>query len=260
MQLLCGTKAKDPGYRFEAGCYDQWQLIIVLEGGLGMTVRQSDTLIRPGWAAMLPAGSAFRLWCRDTRYRGVYVILRDIRGEAYRGRARAIDVGPEMVATAALVEGETRCPADRSDAYLRAAGLLLAEQALRSAGSKAREAYAPTPEYWVSRARPLIERSIYSSTPLGQVLGGLGIGYRQLTRHFKSVLGTTPKQYQLHCRLREADRLLRETALSITSIAMELGFSSSQHFSARFASDRGCSPTAWRTARRADVASRAQSR
>ena len=49
------------------------------------------------------------------------------------------------------------------------------------------------------------------------------------------------------CRLSRAKQLLTETSLSITSIALELGFSSSQHFCAQFARGEGMPPTAYRT-------------
>jgi AraC family transcriptional regulator len=159
-----------------------------------------------------------------------------------------VGVDRDLAHAADLVERETRCPGHRSEAYLAAAGRLLAEQTLRAVqDAKAGPGvHAPTPEYWVARARPLVERSIYSSASLGRVLGGLGIGYRQITRHFRTVLGTTPKQHQLDCRMSEARRLLRSTDLSVTSIALELGFSDSQHFSTLFAHREGTCPSNWR--------------
>ena len=247
MKILAGLKQKDAGYRFETDNYDQWQMIAVIEGKLGLTVHESDGGVQPGGAVVLPLGSAFNLWCRAGSYRGVFVILRDSQETCLSGPVRVIDINADMTGALSLIEQEARQPGERSESYLAAAGRLLMEQTVRALGAAQREGHhTPTPELWVARARPLVERSIYSSAPMRQVLGGLGIGYRQLTRHFKAVLGTTPKQYQLDCRLREACRLLSQTELSVTSIAMELGFASSQHFSAQFSRAHGRPPTAWR--------------
>jgi AraC-like DNA-binding protein len=247
VSILCGTKTQSPGYRFRTDQYDQWQVIAVLDGELGITVRETDTSLGPGCAALLPVGSRFGLWCRGQGYRGAFAILRNSTDPDLAGTARALDVTARMASVAEIIGHETRQPGPRSEQCLAAAGRLLAELTLRAGRrSGGQESYAPAPDYWVARARPLVERSIYSATPLKEVLRGLGISYRQLTRHFRTVLDTTPKQHQLRCRLREARRLLRETDLSVTSIALELGFSSSQHFSARFASRHDCPPSRWR--------------
>ncbi|MFW5846112.1 MAG: helix-turn-helix transcriptional regulator [Planctomycetota bacterium] len=80
------------------------------------------------------------------------------------------------------------------------------------------------------------------------MLDGLGLGYRQLTRHFVAAMGMAPKQYQLLRRIEEAQRLLQQTRLSITSIAVELGFPSSQHFATQFKRITGSRPSQFQTA------------
>jgi AraC-like DNA-binding protein len=99
---------------------------------------------------------------------------------------------------------------------------------------------------WAARACLTLERSVYDSRPVAEILGKLGLGYRQLARHVRRVRGTTPKQYHLRCRLQEGARLLRGSRQSITDIALDLGFSSSQHFSTAFRRQVGCSPGAYR--------------
>ena len=99
---------------------------------------------------------------------------------------------------------------------------------------------------WVERTRPVIERSVLAGELVETALAGVGLSYRQLSRHFHSVLGMTPKQYQMQHRIALAQRMLVETSVSITSIALELGFSSSQHFSPQFAGMLGSSPRVYR--------------
>ena len=63
---------------------------------------------------------------------------------------------------------------------------------------------------------------------------------------FKSVTGLPPHHFLLKCRLDEAKLRLRKTQLSVTRIAQDLGFCTSQHFSTHFKRATGMNPLAWR--------------
>jgi AraC-like DNA-binding protein len=58
---------------------------------------------------------------------------------------------------------------------------------------------------------------------------------------FRAGFGETPKKYLLRQRIEEAARRLRDTDQAITRIALDLGFSSSQHFARAFRQLKGCS-------------------
>lgn len=62
-------------------------------------------------------------------------------------------------------------------------------------------------------------------------------------RVFKSQYGTSPKQYIQDLRIRNAENLLRNEYLSITSIAEMSGFSSVYHFSRSFKEVTGYTPS-----------------
>lgn len=66
------------------------------------------------------------------------------------------------------------------------------------------------------------------------------------SRAFKSATGRSPHQLISEMRIERAKALLRDSSLSMTDLALELGFSSSAHFSSRFRQLTGLSPTAWR--------------
>ena len=82
---------------------------------------------------------------------------------------------------------------------------------------------------------------------------GLGLSYRQLSRHFTSSTGVSPKQYQSDQRMEIAKRYLTDTNWSITTIAMELGFSSSQYFSSSFRRATSYSPFQYRNTHRGET-------
>jgi transcriptional regulator GlxA family with amidase domain len=61
-----------------------------------------------------------------------------------------------------------------------------------------------------------------------------GLSIRQLERLFQSQMRTTMREHYLRVRLDEAMRLLRETDLSRTMVAVVCGFTSTNHFSRCF--------------------------
>ncbi len=63
---------------------------------------------------------------------------------------------------------------------------------------------------------------------------------------FKRLTGLPPHHFLLKCRLEEAKQRLRKTHLSVTRIAQDLGFCTSQHFSTHFKRATGMKPLAWR--------------
>lgn len=63
---------------------------------------------------------------------------------------------------------------------------------------------------------------------------------------FRKYTGLSPQSFMMKCRIHRAQDLLKEGELSVTEIACELGFSSSQNFAIRFRQETGKSPTGWR--------------
>lgn len=65
-------------------------------------------------------------------------------------------------------------------------------------------------------------------------------------RMFSRVIGVTPHQYLMRCRLRHAARLLAEDTASITDIALRVGFGDLSNFVRTFRRAAGASPSAFR--------------
>ena len=62
-------------------------------------------------------------------------------------------------------------------------------------------------------------------------------------RQFHSLTGFTPKEYQNELRLNEALSLIKNTNLSITAIANEVGFPDARGLISLIKNKKGCSPT-----------------
>lgn len=73
-----------------------------------------------------------------------------------------------------------------------------------------------------------------------------GMAPNHFITRFREVAGLPPRQFVLDCRMRQARRLLRESAAPVTEIALRLGFCSSQHFANQFKRHTGVTPLAWR--------------
>ncbi|MEX2445619.1 MAG: AraC family transcriptional regulator [Alkalispirochaeta sp.] len=68
----------------------------------------------------------------------------------------------------------------------------------------------------------------------------------QFQRRFKEEIGLPPMEYLTRRRVERASNLLRETQLSVTQIALQVGFRSSQYFATVFRKFTGYTPTDYR--------------
>jgi AraC-like DNA-binding protein len=84
---------------------------------------------------------------------------------------------------------------------------------------------------------------------IGGAARALGMSQRSLQRKLADQ-GTSFKEELAAARIRAAERLLLDTDAALTTIALEVGCASLQHFSAMFRAHTGQSPSAWRRGRR----------
>lgn len=74
----------------------------------------------------------------------------------------------------------------------------------------------------------------------------INIAEDYLTFCFRQELGTTPIKYLQRYRIHQAKKLLKESGLSVTEIALKVGFSDSGYFSRVFHRETGLSPETFR--------------
>lgn len=79
-----------------------------------------------------------------------------------------------------------------------------------------------------------------------QIADHVGLSDDYLTSCFHKELGLTPVAYLTRYRIQQARQLLKNTHLSITEIALEVGFSGSSYFSRIFHRETGMTPAAYR--------------
>ncbi|MFC5647940.1 helix-turn-helix domain-containing protein [Paenibacillus solisilvae] len=85
-------------------------------------------------------------------------------------------------------------------------------------------------------------------TEVEQLAAIAGYSYDRFRHLFKEVHGQSPQTYLLGKRIEHARSLLVQTALSISHIAQESGFSTDAQFCSLFKRETGCSPRQFRLA------------
>lgn len=102
----------------------------------------------------------------------------------------------------------------------------------------------------VQRALRLIQEGALNQGSVGSLAERLGIGIRHLNRLFTKHVGVSPAIVAYTQRAHFAKRLLDETDLSITDIALAAGFGSIRRFNDAFRATYGRSPRELRRGRR----------
>ena len=74
----------------------------------------------------------------------------------------------------------------------------------------------------------------------------LGLSQRALQLQFQNRLGRSPQAHYLHLRLSEAERLVRQTHLSLQNVALATGFASQASFARAFRGQFAMSATQMR--------------
>lgn len=238
------SKRQPATYSFETADYTECQLIVVMEGRLWFRGEGegADAAIEPHGFVFLRPGSVFRLWCRTEGYRGFAVFVRGAVPDTLRGPLVAGLADSSVRMLGGIIQRHIAAPVAESAEALGGLGQALVWEVL----ALTRERMVSPAHDWAAAVRTALELNLSTGLPVREVLGSLPLSHRQLCRCFRERYGASPKVYQELLRIDEARRMLASTALDITSIAAELGYSSSQHFATQFRHMTGDTPTAYR--------------
>jgi len=162
---------------------------------------------------------------------------------AFRTRRLRIDARAQTL-VAVLRHRLHRKTAEPLEAEVLA--LTLAQRALGP-----RSSHAPTAttgrQKLTDRAKLVLLSDLMRRWRLAEIAAELRVSPVYLTQVFQQVEGLPLYQYQLRLRLARALHLLMRYD-DLTTLALDLGFSSHSHFSATFRTAYGCSPSAFKRA------------
>jgi AraC family transcriptional regulator len=176
--------------------------------------------------------------------------------EAIGGRRDLWRIGsvpplPELMVIGELAQAAAE---GKSDVGLDEVGLLLAARFVEVASGKRQEG----PEATGRDRRRAVEAALWLDGHAGEQVDlqsaaqAVALSPFHFLRLFSKVLGVTPHQYLVRCRLRRAARLLAEDAGSVTDVAFDVGFGDLSNFVRTFHRAAGVSPQRFRRAARGD--------
>ncbi|MDI6025929.1 helix-turn-helix domain-containing protein [Corticibacterium sp. UT-5YL-CI-8] len=125
------------------------------------------------------------------------------------------------------------------------AGAALARALTGTAGPPARSLGSVDRRNIVDATLAILDAKPHNPVSISALCGVMNIGERTLERAFQEQLGVTPRAYERERRLRAAHGLIlmEGDRLSITDIAMSLGFWHLGRFAGAYAALFGCSPS-----------------
>ncbi len=94
----------------------------------------------------------------------------------------------------------------------------------------------------LKRALELLEDNSSQAPTLASVAQALKLHPTSFCRAFKQSTGVTPHRYLLLCRVNRAKQMMKNSAQTLTGIALDCGFSGSSQFSVVFKRIEGMSP------------------
>lgn len=98
----------------------------------------------------------------------------------------------------------------------------------------------------VQEIQSVLDRDFDRAWSLKQLADRVSLAPNYLAGLFSAELGRGPHEYQTERKIARAKQLLAASDLSITAIAIEVGFSSGQHLSRTFRQLTGLTPTGYR--------------
>lgn len=98
----------------------------------------------------------------------------------------------------------------------------------------------------VSKTKAYVKSHYREDIGISSIADSLGITPNYLSRLFKEQTGVRLKDYITHLKIDKAKELLASSGLSVKSIATEVGYYSSKHFSKVFLKATGSTPSEYR--------------
>jgi AraC family transcriptional regulator len=95
-------------------------------------------------------------------------------------------------------------------------------------------------------AKEHLEQHVGSDSSLADIAELIGLSLSRLVRGFKASTGYAPYTWWTQARIQKAKALLAGGTMSLSEIALEVGFADQSHFTKAFKRSAGVTPGAWR--------------
>jgi AraC family transcriptional regulator len=234
------------GLRLDAHFHEHAYFSLILEGTYTETYRGSSAVCGAGSVRFLPAGEMHSN-SYDSNVRCLLVEILPSALDRLSGYAAVIKSPGEVSTAKAALLSRRLCSEFREKddlALLAMEGVLLEmlAEGVRSAGVAPKRA-APR---WLQRARDLLDTRFLDVPSLGEIAAVASVHPVHLSREFRKHYDCTIGEYLRKLRVEHASRLLVNTDIPLSEIALTCGFADQSHFSATFKRTTGITPARFR--------------
>ncbi|MBN2712903.1 MAG: helix-turn-helix transcriptional regulator [Planctomycetes bacterium] len=236
-----GIKQKNPGYIFRSPNHPRLHLSLVLSGEAVLEWGGRRLVAKKGMLFCITPGESITLSSPRTGYTGIHVAIA-AEGYDFPIRTGAWRATHEVRLAGQTIWNELQNILEQKVQLLPEMFQLFVGYAFRQLADLDARPGCGSPGDWAESIAAKIRSTLYADISIAEILEGVPLSPRQLRKHFRSEFGCSIKHYQLEHRIAEARRMLKDGSLSITDIACELGFPSSQHFATQFKRMTGMSP------------------
>ncbi|HEY3991780.1 MAG TPA: AraC family transcriptional regulator [Ktedonobacteraceae bacterium] len=159
---------------------------------------------------------------------------------------------PLLTQIGLALQQELYAPTAAGKLYAETAAQMLAVHLLRhyaQIASTLKEKTSGLTQQQVKRVLEYIQHHLDQNLSLAEIAQQSGLSPFHFARRFRQTTGESPHQYVVNRRIETAQRLLKETDLSVGQIALMTGFASQGHFTQAFTRRLGQPPRQYRLRR-----------
>src|ERR1700736_1719904 len=208
--------------------------------------------------SFVPAGHGFRGWQRPRALTRTTYFYIDPRGPLADPALRfgEIDFKPRLFfydrdlwETALKLKSLVENPGSMHRQYAEALGIVLTHELVRINGDAARRrpvSRGGLAHWQQKRVAAYIEEHIADNIPLATMAELVRLSPYHFCRSFKCSFGMPPHRYHAVRRIERAKQLLANRELSVTTIALDVGFCDTSTFTAAFHRLTGQTPSRYR--------------
>jgi AraC-like DNA-binding protein len=242
-------KSRPRGWRVRTTDFAQRGVEHVLSGEMVVHCHGREARLTAGWTALTFRGTGFEMAAPARACEAFVVFNSTMRVEPVNPRPIVLPPDASLSRLARdVVDAASASDRFQLDATL-AAGDHFAARAYQLAAERFERVELPV-EHWLSLAQQLIDAHADSDRPLRDILAAVPIAHERLLQRLARRLGMPPRAYRIRRRVEIAKGLLAASQDELTAIALQLGYSSSQHFATEFRRVTGTTPSAFRAASR----------